>query len=239
MVAADKIACYKYFHFFIKSYGYHLDLHSFPTRRSSDLREYAGLRCTGDTNFARDSMDVYAPATTPHMSAKGMFALLLDDDGDVRANLARDGFRREVEVRRGGNAELYTARCCFQLPIVLAARMALHRDATRGCVRLHIVCRALNVDIAARGIRFDTPSRIGNTNDARDGVHLHVAPNFQDRHTSGSGKNAEIVAKVTGGDRTAGCSELGESLDFFGANGPRGGLYFYGSSHAANGLRTG
>src|SRR5438034_5403222 len=80
MVAADKIACYKYFHFFIKSYGYHLDLHSFPTRRSSDLREYAGLLCTGDTNFARDSMDVYAPATTPHMSAKGMFALLLDDD---------------------------------------------------------------------------------------------------------------------------------------------------------------
>src|SRR5438034_776955 len=53
-------------------------LHNFPSR--AGLREYAGLLCTGDTNFARDSMDVYAPATTPHMSAKGMFALLLDDD---------------------------------------------------------------------------------------------------------------------------------------------------------------
>src|SRR5207245_7994587 len=132
-------------------------------------------------------MDVYAPATTPHMSAKGMFALLLDDDGDVRANLARDGFRREVEVRRGGNAELYTARCCFQLPIVLAARMALHRDATRGCVRLHIVCRALNVDLAASGISFGTASRIGNTNDTRAGGHHHGARKFPDRQSTDRG----------------------------------------------------
>ena len=106
-------------------------------------------------------------------------------------------------------------------------------------MRFHIVCRALNIDIAACSTRFDTPSRIRNAKDARDGVHVDITPDFRDGHTSGSRRNAEIVANISCGDGAAGSCELGVALDSFDADGARSGLNFYRTAHTANGLRAG
>src|SRR5881398_1847669 len=144
-----------------------------------------------------------------------------------------------MEIRRCRDGELHNARRRFQFPIIVGARIALDENATGGRVRLHVVRCALNVDIAACGARFDTPSRTGNAKDARDGAHVDIAVDFRDRHTSGRGRYAEIIDKIRCGYVTAVRGELGVALDFFDADGPRSGLNFYRTAHAANSLRTG
>src|SRR6202045_2461860 len=114
-----------------------------------------------DANLARDSMHVHASATAAHMGPKRMLALLLDDDRNVGANLAGDRFRREMEIGRSRNAELYGTGYRFQFPVAVRAWVSLHRNPSRGGLRLHVLCRALNLDFAAGVIRFDAPPRIG------------------------------------------------------------------------------
>src|SRR5438046_7279532 len=92
----------------------------------------------------------------------------------------------------------------------------------------------VKVQAASGSIRAEKIERFAQLTTASGSISASDLGNDL-RVSSGSGKNAESVAKVTGGDRTAGCSELGESLDFFGANGPRGGLSSYGAAHRASG----
>src|SRR5213082_2974365 len=144
-----------------------------------------------------------------------------------------------MEIRRGRDGELHNARGRFQFPIIVGARIALDENAPGGRVRLHIVRCALNVDITACSTCFDAPSRTGNAKDARDGANVDIAVDFRDRHTSGRGRYAEIIANIRCGNGTAGRGELGVALDFFDADGARSGLNFYRTAHAANSLRTG
>src|SRR5260370_22684560 len=104
---------------------------------------------------------------------------------------------------------------------------------------LHVICRALKLDFAARSICLDSPSRIGHANEARKGVHAHIAPSVRDRHTSRSGRYADIIANIRGRHRAAGGAKLDVALDFFDTDGPRSGLHFYRAAHAAYGLRAG
>jgi len=73
-------------------------------------------------NLARDGMHVHASATAAHVGPKRMLALFLDDDRNVGANLAGNRFRREMEIRRSRDAELYGAGCRFQFPVAVRAR---------------------------------------------------------------------------------------------------------------------
>src|SRR6267378_5377740 len=192
-----------------------------------------------DANLARDSMHVHASATAAHVGPKRMLALFLDDDRNVGANLARNRFRREMEIRRSRDAELYGPGCRFQFPVAVRARVSLHGNPSRGGTGFHVLCRALNLDFAAGSIRFDTASRIGYANEARKGVHTHIAPSVRDRHTSRSGRYAYIIAYIRGRHRPAGGGKLDVALDFFDTDGPRSGLHFNGAAHAANRLRAG
>src|SRR6267143_1677684 len=98
---------------------------------------------------------------------------------------------------------------------------------------------ALILDFAAGSIRFDTPPRVGYANEARKGVHAHIAPSVRDRHTSRSGRYAYIIANIRCRHRPAGGGKLDVALDFFDADGPGSGLHFYRAAHAANRLRAG
>src|SRR5260370_11083774 len=104
-------------------------------------------------------MHVHAPATAAQVGPKRMLALLLDDDRDVGANLSGDRFRRKMEIRRIRDAELYGTGYRFQFPVSVRACVSLYRIPSRGCMRLHVLCRALNLHFAAGGIRFDAPPR--------------------------------------------------------------------------------
>src|SRR5260370_32912796 len=106
-------------------------------------------------------------------------------------------------------------------------------------MRLHIICRALKLDFAARSICLDSPSRVGHANEARKGVHAHIAPGVRDRHTSRSGRYADIIANIRGRHRAAGGAKLDVALDFFDTDGPRTGLHFYRAPHAPNPLPPG
>src|SRR5713226_3308938 len=86
---------------------------------------------------------------------------------------------------------------------------------------LHVICRALKLDFAARSICLDSPSRIGHANEAGKGVHAHIAPSVRDRHTSRSGRYTDITANISGRHRPAGGRKLGVALDFFDTDGPR------------------
>src|SRR6266446_6646476 len=113
-------------------------------------------------NFAGDGVHVHAAASVAHVGPKGMLALLLDDDGNIGANLAGNRFRGEMEIRRGRDPELYRAGNRFKFPVAVCARVSLNGDAARGRMRLHIICRALNLDVAAGGTRFDSPTGLSD-----------------------------------------------------------------------------
>src|SRR5882762_2921290 len=81
-------------------------------------------------NLARDGMHVHASATAAHVGPKRMLALFLDDDRNVGANLARNRFRREMEIRRSRDAELYGAGCRFQFPVAVRARVSRSEEHT-------------------------------------------------------------------------------------------------------------
>ena len=85
-----------------------------------------------------------------------MFALFLNHDGNVSANLAGDGFRRKVEIRGRRNAELHGSRHRFQLPVAIGAGIPLDGN-TSGCrMRLYIARRAFNFDFATGSIRLNS-----------------------------------------------------------------------------------
>src|SRR6266699_3425523 len=94
----------------------------------------------------------------------------------AHANFTGDRFRREMEIRRSRDVELYSAGYRFQFPVAVSAGVSLHGNPSRGGMRLHVFCDALNLDFAAAGIRFDAPSRMGYANNAGEGVHAHIAP---------------------------------------------------------------
>src|SRR5882762_9315471 len=142
-------------------------------------------------NLARDGMHVHASATAAHVGPKRMFALFLDDDRDVGANLAGDRFRREMEIRRSWDAELNGTGHRSKFPIAVDTWISLDGNTSRGRMRLHVACRALNLDFATGCIRFDSPSGIRYANDARKSVHAYVAPSVRNRHTSRSGRYAD------------------------------------------------
>src|SRR5258708_8144345 len=180
-----------------------------------------------DANLARNGMHVHASATAAHVGPKRMFALFLDDDRNVGANLAGDRFRREMEMRRSWAAVSYGPGCRFQFPVAVRGRVSLHRNSPRGGMRFHVLCRALNLDFAAGSIRFDTPPRIGYTNEARKGVHTHIAPSVRDRHTSRSGRYAYIIANIRGRHRPAARRKFDVPLPFSHPYGPRTSLHSY------------
>src|SRR5260370_24425969 len=105
-------------------------------------------------------------------------------------------------------------------------------------MRLHIICRALNLDFAARSICLYSPSRVGHANEARKGVHAHIAPSVRDRHTSRSGRYADIIANIGGRHRAAGGVKLDFALDLFDTDGPPSGLHFYRAAPAPKRLRA-
>src|SRR5713101_6206864 len=106
-------------------------------------------------------------------------------------------------------------------------------------MRLHVACRTLNLDLAARGIRLDPGPWPGDANDTGKGVHAHIAFDARHRYASRSGRYAEIIANISGRHRPAGGRKLDVPFDFFDADGPRGGLHLYRAAHSANGLRAG
>src|SRR3989442_3260937 len=130
----------------------------------------------GHANFARDGMHVHASAAAAHVGPKRMLALFLDDDRNVGANLAGDRFRREMEIRRSRDAELNGTGYRSKFPVAVGTGISLDGNTSRGRMRLHVACRALNLDFPTGCIRFDSPSGIRYANDARKSVHAHVAP---------------------------------------------------------------
>src|SRR4029077_9703342 len=105
---------------------------------------------------------------------------------------------REMEICRSGNSELYRAGSGFELPVAVGARIPLHRNASRKSMRIDVTCRALNLDFAATGIRLDAPSRFVNVNDARKSVRMHIAFDVRNIHISRYGRNAYVVANISG-----------------------------------------
>src|SRR2546429_223446 len=174
----------------------------------------------GHSNFARDGMHVHASATAAHVGPKRMLALFLDDDGNVGANLAGDRFRRKMEIRRSRDAELNGTGYRSKFPVAVGTWISLYGNTSRGRTRLHVTCRALNLDFATGCIRFDSPPGMRDANVARQGVHAHVAPSVRDRHTSRSGRYADIIANVSGRHRPAEGRKLGVALYFFYTDGP-------------------
>src|SRR6266850_692794 len=174
----------------------------------------------GHANFARDGMHVHASATAPHVGPKRMPALFLDDDRNVGANLAGDRFRREMEIGRSRDAELNGTGHRPKLPVAVGTWISLDGNTSRGRIRFHVACRALNLDFATGCIRFDSPPGIRYANDPRKSVHAHVAPGVRNRHASRSGRYADIVANGSGGHRPAEGRELRVALDFFDTDGP-------------------
>ena len=86
----------------------------------------AELFRAADADFARDGVHVNASTTAAHVGSKRMFALLLDDDRNVGANLAGDRFRREMKIRGSRHAELYGTGYRFQFPIAVGAWNSFH-----------------------------------------------------------------------------------------------------------------
>ena len=74
-------------------------------------------------------MDIHSSAAAAHVGSKRMFALFLDDNGNVGANLTGDGFRREVKIRGRWHAELHGAGHGFQFPVAVSARITLNGNA--------------------------------------------------------------------------------------------------------------
>src|SRR5258708_19404615 len=103
-------------------------------------------------------MHVHASAAAAHVGPKRMLALLLDDDRNVGANLAGDRFRREMEICRSRDAELYGTGYRFQFPVAVGARISLHGKAPRDRMRLHIICPPLNLHFAPPRISLNSPS---------------------------------------------------------------------------------
>src|SRR6266481_4956973 len=114
-------------------------------------------------NFAGDGMHVHTAASVAYMGPQGVLALLLDDDRNIGTDFAGNGFSREMEIRRSRNAQLYAAG---------------------GRMRLHIICRALNLDVAAGGIRFDSPTGLSDANDARHGIDDYIALGIRNGYAS-------------------------------------------------------
>src|SRR5262249_7436554 len=97
-----------------------------------------------------------------------MLSLFFDNDGNVRANFARDRFRREVKVRRSWDVDLHATGSGLQIPIALRARIALYVDAAGCGMRRYVIRGILDFDLATGSIPFDSPTRMGNANNARD-----------------------------------------------------------------------
>src|SRR6266851_314874 len=106
-------------------------------------------------------------------------------------------------------------------------------------MRLHVACRTLNIDLAARGDRLDSGSWPGHANDTGKGAHPDIPFDVRHRYASRNGRYAEIIANFSCGDGAAGRRELSVALGSFDADGPRGGLHLYRAAHPANGLRAG
>src|SRR6266446_457929 len=134
--------------------------------------------------FAGDGMHVHAAASVAHMGPQGMLASLLDDDGNIGANLAGNRFRGEMEVRRSRDAQLDRAGDCFKFPVAVRARVSLNGDAARGRMSLNIICRAFNLDVATGGSGFDSPAGLSNANDARHGIYDYIALGIRNGHAS-------------------------------------------------------
>src|SRR6266481_3503564 len=135
-------------------------------------------------NFAGDGMHVHTAASVAYMGPQGVLALLLDDDRNIGTDFAGNGFSREMEIRRSRNAQLYGAGNCFEFPVAVRAGVSLNGDAAGGRMRLHIICRALNLDVAAGGIRFDSPTGLSDANDARHGIDDYIALGIRNGYAS-------------------------------------------------------
>src|SRR5260370_36406478 len=92
----------------------------------------------GYADLTRDGMHFHAAAAAAHMGSKGMLALLLDNDGNVGANFAGGCFRRKMQIRRGGDTQLHSARNRLQIPVAVGAGIALNRDQAGDRMRFNV-----------------------------------------------------------------------------------------------------
>ena len=119
---------------------------------------------------AGDGANFDAAARSADMGAKGMPVLVFDDDGEVSANFAGDGFGREMEAGGLRYRNFDAARSGFKMPITVARGIAGDFDSAGGAASFYVVVGANNGDGAAGGFRFDAAARAGDVDGAGESV---------------------------------------------------------------------
>src|SRR5579859_2503778 len=113
---------------------------------------------------AGDRMNFHASAAVTHVRAQRVFALLFNDDRNVRANLAGYGARGKMKVRTGGHGNVHGARDRLQLPIAVAAWISLGCQTARGGAAFHVCVCSTHLDRSAGGIGIHATTWIAHAN---------------------------------------------------------------------------
>ena len=77
------------------------------------LHPYNGRLDSADVYGAGDGVDFHASSGIANVGAKGMFALLFDDDWKAGADITGHGFRGEQESSVRGYPQVYRAGDAF------------------------------------------------------------------------------------------------------------------------------
>src|SRR5258707_8916876 len=144
-----------------------------------------------------------------------------------------------MQIRGPGDTQLHSSRNRLQVPIAVGGRIAFHGDQAGDGMCFDVIRSALDFDFATRVGGLDTCAGLSNADNAGNSIGNHVAFDARCAYVTRSGRNMKFASNIVCRDGPACSGEVGIALDFFKADGTRGGVHGYGSSYISNDLGAG
>ena len=105
-----------------------------------------GLASAAYVNFSRHSVHFYPPAAISNVRPQRMFALFLDDDGNIRPDFSGDGFGGKAKIGVGRHENLHRPRDRFEIPVTMIAGITVDFEFARYVVSFHVEFGAIDID---------------------------------------------------------------------------------------------
>ncbi len=187
---------------------------------------------------AGDGADFNAAAGSADVSAEGVLVLILDDDGEVGANLSGDGFGGKMEAGVFRDGDFDAAGNGFQMPVAVADGIAGDFDSAGSAAGFYVVVGTSDGDGSARGVGFNAAAGRTDVDGAGKRVGTKIAFDGIGLYTAGSAVDARVVPKIPNVDGAAGGFNLHGAIDVFDADFARRRVDGYGALDMLNVLRA-